>query len=52
MITDKEKDTPDIDIPDMMTILKIFQLAAKRTYQPIILFALLINELGIIAHFL
>lgn len=41
----------DIDIPDMLTIMKIFSFAAKKTYQPIILFALLINELGIMAHF-
>ena len=52
MITGKEKDTTEIDIPDMMTILKIFQLAARKTYQPIILFALLINELGVMSHFL
>lgn len=51
MHTEKEKDT-DLDIPDMLTILKILKLAAHRTYQPIILFALLINELGLIAHFL
>lgn len=36
----------------MLTILKILKMAAHKTYQPIILFALLINELGIIAHFL
>ena len=39
---------PEIDIPDMLTIMKIFSFAAKKTYQPIILFALLINELGLI----
>jgi len=38
----------DIDIPDMLTIMKIFSFAAKKSYQPIILFALLINELNII----
>ena len=38
----------EIDIPDMLTIMKIFSFAAKKSYQPIILFALLINELGLI----
>ena len=38
----------EIDIPDMLTIMKIMSFAAKKTYQPIILFALLINELGIV----
>lgn len=47
----KEKDI-DIDIPDMLTVMKIFSYAAKRSYQPIILFALLINELGIMSHLL
>lgn len=42
----------DIDIPDMLTIMKIFSFAAKKTYQPIILFALLINELGIMSYVL
>jgi hypothetical protein len=51
MITGKKEDT-EIDIPDMLTILKIIKMAAHKTYQPIILFALLINELGVIAHFL
>ena len=45
---EKNENTTDIDIPDMLTIMKIFSFAAKKTYQPIILFALLINELGII----
>ncbi len=38
----------DIDIPDLVTILKICRLAAVKSYQPIILFALLINELGLV----
>jgi hypothetical protein len=42
----------DIEVPDMMTIMKIFSYAAKKTYQPIILFALLINELGLISYVL
>jgi hypothetical protein len=40
----------EIDIPDMLTIMKIFSFAAKKTYQPIILFALLINELGVMSY--
>ena len=44
----EKKENIDIDIPDMLTVMKIFSYAAKKTYQPIILFALLINELGII----
>jgi hypothetical protein len=44
---DKNVNT-EIDIPDMLTIMKIFSFAAKKSYQPIILFALLINELGLI----
>ncbi len=51
MITPEKKET-DIDIPDMLTILKILKMAAHKTYQPIILFALLINELGVMSHFL
>ncbi len=43
-----KQEKPEIDIPDMMTVMKIFSYAAKKSYQPIILFALLINELGII----
>ena len=43
-----KEEKPEIDIPDMMTVMKIFSYAAKKSYQPIILFALLINELGII----
>lgn len=46
---EKNVNTTDIDVPDMMTILKIFSFAAKKTYQPIILFALLINELGLVS---
>lgn len=46
---EKNVNTTDIDVPDMMTILKIFSFAAKKTYQPIILFALLINELGFVS---
>ncbi len=42
----------EIDIPDMLTIMKIFSFAAKKTYQPIILFALLINELGVMSYLL
>jgi hypothetical protein len=34
----------------MLTIMKIFSFAAKKTYQPIILFALLINELGVMSY--
>ena len=44
----EKNETIDIEIPDMLTIMKIFSFAAKKTYQPIILFALLINELGLI----
>jgi hypothetical protein len=51
MIQSEKKET-DIDIPDMLTILKILKMAAHKTYQPIILFALLINELGVMSHFL
>ncbi len=43
---------PEIDIPDMLTVMKIFSYAAKKTYQPIILFALLINELGVMTYIL
>ena len=45
---EKNVNTDIPDIPDMLTIMKIFSFAAKKTYQPIILFALLINELGLI----
>ncbi len=49
---DKNANTTEIDIPDMLTVMKIFSYAAKKTYQPIILFALLINELGVMSYLL
>ena len=42
----------EIDIPDMLTVMKIMSFAAKKTYKPIILFALLINELGVMSYLL
>lgn len=45
----EKNENTDIDIPDMLTVMKIMSFAAKKTYQPIILFALLINELGIMS---
>jgi hypothetical protein len=46
----EKNENTEIDIPDMLTIMKIFSFAAKKTYQPIILFALLINELGVMSY--
>jgi hypothetical protein len=48
----EKNENTEIDIPDMLTIMKIFSFAAKKTYQPIILFALLINELGVMSMIL
>jgi hypothetical protein len=48
----EKNENTEIDIPDMLTIMKIFSFAAKKTYQPIILFALLINELGVMSYLL
>ena len=38
---EKNANTTEIDIPDMLTVMKIFSYAAKKTYQPIILYVLL-----------
>ena len=53
MTQSTQKGSQDVpELPDMLTLAKIFMLASKRSYQPVILFALLINELGIIPSLL
>ena len=51
-MTDLPQKAEEVVLPDMMTLAKIFMLASKRSYQPILLFALLLNELQIIPSML
>ncbi len=46
----KEENT--IELPDAMTILKLLLAATQKKYHHVIIFALLINELGVISHLL
>lgn len=48
MTQSPQKAVESVELPDMMTLAKILMLASKRSYQPILLFALLLNELQII----
>jgi hypothetical protein len=41
-----------IELPDAMTLMKILALACQKRYHHVVLFALLINELGVMSHFL
>ncbi len=46
-----EKNADTIELPDAMTLMKILALACQKRYHHVVLFALLINELGIISNF-
>ena len=41
-----------IELPDAMTLMKILALACQKRYHHVVLFALLINELGVLSNFL
>ena len=47
-----EKNVDTIELPDAMTLLKILALACQKRYHHVVLFALLINELGVMSNFL
>ena len=46
-VTSPEVTLPEV--PDLSTVLKILWLATKQKYHHVVLFALLINELGVLA---
>ena len=50
MIPQKGNDLPDL--PDAITLFKIIALACQKRYHHVVLFALLINELGVMSHFI
>ena len=43
-----EKNADTIELPDAMTLMKILALACQKRYHHVVLFALLINELGVL----
>lgn len=47
-----EKNADTIELPDAMTLMKILALACQKRYHHVVLFALLINELGVMSNFL
>jgi hypothetical protein len=49
MIPEKEE---IIEFPPALTIVKLLLAATQKKYHHVIIFALLINELGVLSHFL
>jgi hypothetical protein len=47
-----EKNEDSIELPDALTLMKILALACQKRYHHVVLFALLINELGVMSNFL
>jgi len=45
-------DKPTTELPDALTIFKLLFAATQKKYHHVIIFALLINELGVMSSFL
>lgn len=44
----KTTDKEDIDLPDLLTLVKLLWMATRSKYHHVVLFALLINELALL----